>query len=511
MLFNSYSFLFLFLPLTLIVFLRLEQGRREYALAWLVACSLFFYAWWKPAYLLLLLASMTVNFIIGSFLQRRHRPWALVLGIAINLALLAWFKYAHFIAGTLTALGGVELALDAIVLPLAISFFTFQQIAWLVDAHRGEAREYNPVHYALFVCFFPQLIAGPIVHHAEMMPQFGQSRAADRRRRDLEIGLTIFCLGFLKKVVLADTASLQANPVFEAAARGEALTFVEAWGGALAYTFQLYFDFSGYSDMAIGLARLFGIRLPVNFFSPYRATSIIDFWRRWHITLTRFLRDYLYIPLGGNRKGTPRTLANLMTTMLLGGLWHGAAWTFVLWGGMHGAFLVVNRLWRMLRKAAGLERGFGRGGRAVAVALTFLSVTFAWVLFRADSFEAAARVYSGMLGLDGVVLPREATEALGLLGDTLAQAGVRFEPMMYAFGWREWGWLVLLSAIAFGLPNVQQFMAAHRAGLMPDTLSLVPARRQWRPAAAWAVVIGLAMAWALLGLNRVDEFLYFQF
>jgi D-alanyl-lipoteichoic acid acyltransferase DltB (MBOAT superfamily) len=511
MLFNSFAFVFLFLPLVLFVFLYLEQRQREAAITWLVIASLFFYGWWKPVYLLLLLFSMAFNFTVGGQLQRRPRRWLLVLGVAGNLGLLAWFKYANFLADTINTLSGANHVLDTIILPLAISFFTFQQIAWLVDAHRGEAAEYNPVHYALFVCFFPQLIAGPIVHHAEMMPQFGRARERNQRSRDLEVGLTIFCLGFLKKVVLADTASLHANPVFDAAAAGETLTFFEAWGGALAYSFQLYFDFSGYSDMAIGLGRLFGIRLPVNFFSPYRATSIIEFWRRWHITLARFLRDYLYIPLGGNRRGTNRTLVNLMLTMLLGGLWHGAAWTFVCWGGLHGAYLVINQLWRRLRRALGWDRSFGRAGRAVAIAITFFAAVIGWVLFRADSFAAASRVYAGMAGMNGLVLPPEAQAVIGSLAAPLASAGVRFEPLRYVFGAQQWLWLVLLAVIAFALPNVQQLMARFRPGLMPAHLELAAGRIQWRPSAAWGSVIGLLMAWALLALNRVDEFLYFQF
>jgi D-alanyl-lipoteichoic acid acyltransferase DltB (MBOAT superfamily) len=511
MLFNSYAFVFLFLPVVLLVFMRLEESRREMAITWLVCASLFFYGWWNPIYLLLLLGSMTFNFLLGARLQKIPRKALLVFGIVGNLALLGWFKYANFFVDTLGSLGQTDLVLEHVVLPLAISFFTFQQIAWLVDAFRGQAAEYNPVHYALFVSFFPQLIAGPIVHHAEMMPQFGVARSREERRRDLEVGLTIFCLGFLKKVVLADTASLQANPVFDAAAQGEMLTFFEAWGGALAYSFQLYFDFSGYSDMAIGLGRLFGIRLPVNFFSPYRAGSIIDFWRRWHITLARFLRDYLYIPLGGNRRGAARTRINLMITMLLGGLWHGAAWTFVFWGGLHGLYLVVNRLWRDLRAHFGLQRRFGRLGHAAAVGLTFFAVTVAWVVFRAESFDAASRIYAGMAGLNGAALPSEADVFLGPARDWLANAGVRFEAVRFVFGWREWAWLVLLASIAFGAPNVQQLLARYTPGLLPPHVLRSPARWQWAPDMRWALTIGLLMAWSLLALNRVDEFLYFQF
>ncbi len=326
MLFHSYTFLFLFLPLVFRTFLYLEEKKqqKELALAWLVIASWFFYAWWQPIYLLLLLLSTLFNFGVGWGLQSAPGKSLLVFGVSGNLALLGYFKYATFFLHTTNTLFDTAFSPLPIVLPLAISFFTFQQIAWLVDVYRGQVTEYSLLHHCLFVCFFPQLIAGPIVHHNEMMPQFSVRRERSQRQRDVEVGLTIFCLGFLKKVALADPAAVYADPIFAAAAQGEPISFFEAWGGTLAYSFQLYFDFSGYSDMAVGLARLFGIRLPVNFFSPYQAASIIEFWRRWHMTLSRFLRDYLYIPLGGNRSGLTRTGLNLLTTMGLGGLWHGA-------------------------------------------------------------------------------------------------------------------------------------------------------------------------------------------
>ena len=262
------------------------------------------------------------------------------MGIGLNLGLLAWFKYANFLAASINNLAGTSLSFGDIVLPLAISFFTFQQIAFLVDAYRGLADEPNIGRYGLFVTFFPQLIAGPIVHHAEILPQYAQRDSIRLKADNLSIGLTIFAVGLFKKVVFADSMGAYADTVFQAAALGDTVSFVSAWAAAAAFSLEIYFDFSGYTDMAIGIARMFGVRLPLNFDSPYKSTSIIDFWRRWHITLSRFLRDYLYYPLGGNRNGTGRRYGNLMVVMLLGGLWHGAAWTFVFWGALHGLFRV---------------------------------------------------------------------------------------------------------------------------------------------------------------------------
>ena len=303
MLFNSYEFIFLFLPTVLLCFHLIgKQGYHRVAIAWLICVSLFFYGWWNPAYLLLILSSVLLNYSVGVLLIHNSgrnllSKNILGIGVSVNLAILGYFKYANFFVDNLNALSDTNLILNEVILPLAISFFTFQQIAYLVDAYRGKIIEYNFLHYCLFVTFFPQLIAGPIVHHKEMLPQFANDAIYKLRSKSLAIGMTIFALGLFKKVVIADGISIYATPVFDAAEAGIILTFFEAWSGALAYTFQLYFDFSGYSDMAIGIARMFGIRLPLNFNSPYKATSIIDFWRRWHITLSRFLRDYLYISL----------------------------------------------------------------------------------------------------------------------------------------------------------------------------------------------------------------------
>jgi len=305
MLFNSYEFIFLFLPITFLVFFAIARLGHEAAIIWLVLASLFFYGWGNPAYLILILLSMVANFSIGELLGSTHRrnkrslgKIYLVLGVTLNLGTLGYFKYAGFFVDNLNTALGTEIDIGRIVLPLAISFFTFQQIAFLVDAYKGITKEYRFTHYALFVTFFPQLIAGPIVHHKDMLPQFMRRDTLKPHIENIAVGLTIFFIGLFKKAVLADGISPYGSSVFDMAAGGETLSFFQAWGGALSYTMQLYFDFSGYSDMAIGGARLFGIRLPLNFHSPYKATSIVEFWRRWHMTLSRFLRDYVYIPLG---------------------------------------------------------------------------------------------------------------------------------------------------------------------------------------------------------------------
>ncbi|MGH0033394.1 MAG: MBOAT family O-acyltransferase [Myxococcota bacterium] len=493
MLFNSYAYLVFFLPITFgLCWLASRTGGRWAVIATLTAASLFFYGWWDPRYLALLLGSVVVNFALGEVLHRRtpHRRAWLAAGVAANLAAIGWYKYAGFLAGNAEALFGGRWSIPEVALPLAISFFTFQQIAYLVDVYRGEAPRYDPLRYALFVTFFPQLIAGPIVRHQETIPQLGLERDASLVRSDLAVGLSILLLGLFKKVVLADSFAVWATPVFDAAARGASPGALEAWGAALSYSFQLYFDFSGYCDMAIGSARLFGVKLPANFESPYRATSIIDFWRRWHMTLSRFLRDYLYIPLGGSRRGTGRRYLNLLVTMLLGGLWHGAGWTFVLWGGLHGLLLVVNHGWRAVR---GRREG---GGRVFAAPLgwlfTFVSVVFAWVLFRAADLASAVAIYEGMLGRNG-------------LGGQSPRLG----------GLEQVEWLILGFAVVLLLPTSQHWMSdwrpvlQHRDHADPEPTSALPLR--WRPSPVWAVTVGLLGLVALTRLTRVSEFLYFQF
>lgn len=383
MLFNSYEFLFHFLPLTLTGFLVLfYMNRKEWAFIWLTLASLYFYSQWNLWNLPLLLASVAINFFMGRMIGQGKRI-ALYLGVSLNLLLLGGFKYAGFVASMFGESPTIEIAL-----PLAISFFTFQQIAYLVDIHRHVINPFRFPQYLLFVSFFPHLIAGPIMHYREMMPQFTRLSITRTHLQTAGLGIIFFNIGLFKKVVLADHFAAISDPAFASAAASAPLEAMTAWQGMLAYTFQIYFDFSGYAEMAIGLGLLFGIWLPINFNSPYKATSIVDFWRRWHVTLSNFLRDYLYIPLGGNRLGEWRQASNLLITMLLAGLWHGAGWTFVLWGGLHGLLLVINH--RLPRLAGRLP------WRISSTLLTFLLVALLWVLFRAETLPAAWHYFSAL-------------------------------------------------------------------------------------------------------------------
>ncbi len=517
MLFNTDIFIFLFLPATLLGFFLLGRlGNERASLLWLVSASLFYYGWWNPVYLLLVGASMAVNFTLGQYIAgareaKLHRKARniLIIGIIFNLGLLGYFKYANFFLDSIGYLSGTELSIGEIILPIGISFFTFQQIAYLVDTSKGEFGRYDFVEYSLFVLFFPQLIAGPIVHHKEMLPQFADAHTFRPDLKNLSIGGSIFVIGLFKKVVLADNLALVATPVFSTAEAGGSLDFFTAWTGTFCYGLQLYFDFSGYCDMAIGAARLFGIRLPLNFNSPYQSTGITDFWRRWHLTLSRFLRNYLYIAMGGNRKGKARRYFNLMATMVLGGLWHGAGWGFLLWGALHGLFLVINHLWRMIFGKASdnpLPRTFSRF-------FTIIIVMLAWVPFRAESIEGAFAIYTGMMTLP---LDWQSTlGALGLLGFTFSGPEVSSDNLE-AIAWLAF-WLLLL----WQAPNTQQVMARHEPAykydqevMTRDPLPWVmrgPRALFWQPNWRWGIGIGLLFAISILNLNRVSEFLYYQF
>ena len=494
MLFNSYTYLLLFLPLAVVGFhllvgpLRLP---RRLAFAWLVLLSLFYYGYWNPAYLPLILASCLGNYYFGRFLSAHHGPRGktmLTLGVAANLALLGYYKYTGLFAETLRAFTGWPGEVPSILLPLGISFFTFQQVAYLVDAYRGKTREYHLVDYLLFVTFFPQLIAGPIVHHGEMMPQFTRERPLSRWNRDFPVAVVFLIVGLFKKVVIADNVAPISTALFRLAESGDRpLSMAEAWTAAIAYTLQIYFDFSGYSDMAMGSARLFGIRLPLNFESPYKARSIVDFWRRWHMTLSRFLRDYLYIPLGGNRRGPVRRYGNLLMTMVLGGLWHGASWTFVAWGGLHGALLCVNHGWDHLRKSLSLPRF----PKPVAIGLTFIAVVVTWVFFRAGDFGSAHRIIASMFGAEG----------FGGWPDKAQRVAASNSPIK----------LIPVLLACWALPNTQQLLSRYGASLENPAPQGRRKWWHWRPTLLWTLLlVGLAV---VIGLqfDKVSEFIYYQF
>lgn len=520
MLFNSLEFIFLFLPLTLVGFFHLgARSQYRLALAWLLASAIFFYSWWNPANIIILVGSILFNYVIGAILAEQvnlpiGKKITLSIGILINLSVLGYFKYANFFAETANSLLNSDIYLGKIALPLGISFFTFQQIAYLVDSYRGETQSnYSLLNYATFVTFFPHLLAGPLIHHKSIIAQFADRTLYRFKSDNLAIGITLFSLGLFKKVVLADGVAPYANQVFTAASHSDvSLTFFEAWLGALAYTLQLYFDFSGYSDMAIGIAKIFGFQLPINFNSPYKSLNIIDFWRRWHITLSNFLRDYLYIPLGGNRKGKTRRNINLMLTMLLGGLWHGAGWSFVFWGGLHGAYLLVNHQWRSFRQRI-LGQDLNRSqswSRLLSGLLTFIAVVIAWVFFRARDMATAWIMLQGMVRVNSIDL----TDLMPNLEIEIEQVEDIYEldPIML---------MMIIGSLLFliwVLPNTQQWIGEHylinhqpKLPLSPESESPKWQKLRWQPNHFWAVVCAILSAIALLNLVKVSEFLYFEF
>src|SRR5437763_5998372 len=470
MLFSSYTFLFQFLPATVLAFAAARRHSPRAGIMVLAGASLFFYGAWRPVYLLLLIASITINFALGLRMQDPLRRRAAgSFGVALNLAVLCYFKYTNFIFDSLNVLTGVPLPFVNIILPLGISFFTFQQIAYLVDVMRGAKVERDLLSYTLFVSFFPHLIAGPLVHHAEMIPQFKRARSG-RSAVLAARGLAIFAAGLFKKVVIADNLAQFVTPVFAHLDAGGGVTTEWAWLATLGYSLQIYFDFSGYSDMALGLALMFGIRLPVNFRSPYKAASIIEFWRRWHITLSRFLRDYLYIPLGGNRLGGQRRYANLMVTMLLGGLWHGAGWNFFIWGGLHGLYLCANHLWRGWR---GEPKNPALPAKALGWVVTFFAVVIAWVFFRAKTAAGAWQMLGSLFGFEA---GSSAYASPGILRVMDLPVLVGEGSLLLIGG----GIVALALVIALGPPNVPQLFRYREYRRAPEQGAVV----RWRPTAA---------------------------
>jgi len=518
MLFNSFIFLLGFLPVAvagyyLLVWLKLEVLR----LPFLVIMSLIFYGYWTPEYTVLLAISVGLNYGLGRWIialpeSSGLKRWLVILGVLGNLAALGYFKYANFFVDNLNAALGTGWHLETILLPLAISFYTFQQIAFLVDVGRGQVHPGGLIGYTAFVIFFPQLIAGPIVHFRELAPQLAERPRLKRALENILIGLIIFGIGLVKKTVFADTAALYASPVFDAARDGTAPGMIEAWGAAFAYTLQVYFDFSGYSDMAIGLARMFGFKLPINFHAPLRSTSITELWRRWHITLGRFVQSYVHQPLSiplarwsaerGHGRWTGLGLSSLLPTflaMVIIGVWHGAGWTFFIFGAMHGGYMVINEAWNFATKKR-------RRGQILPVwmgeifsgwrgqVLTLIAFVVAAVPFRADGVSAVGRIFSGMLGMNGQ----------GNVAETwpVGAAGL---------------WIVLL--LGYGLvyltPNTQQIMSRSDPALDWDRWSkvddpVVPVK--WAPTPVWAFIGGAVLVLGLVFILRgTTEFIYFNF
>jgi len=517
MLFFAPAFILAFLPLVLLAFWLARKLSLGAALVVLLVASIVFLGYRTPSDVAVFALSLGGNYAAGEALGWRRSKAILAAGVAANLLLLGYFKYLTFIGANLGVVGG---PLQNAALPLAISFYTFNQIGYLVARYRREVLAHGFLDYALFVAFFPHLIAGPIVHYRQLAVQFRSPGRMRLTAQNFAVGLTIFVVGMFKKIVIADGLARFADPLFAKAASGAAVNFLEAWGGDLAYGFQIYFDFSAYSDMAIGLAALFGIALPINFFSPYKATSVIEFWHCWHITLSRFLRDYLYIPLGGSRGGTARKYANLMVTMVLGGIWHGAGWTFLLWGAAHGLLLVVNHIWRALwhRGAQLATESTGRLERAAKWLLTFLVIQAAWVLFRAQSLAAAANIYKGMIGWDGrFILPPSyqlLLAKLPFLGELPASL-FRGWPADNVFSGRDQlAALAVALAVTLLLPNVKEWMGGYFPTFPKEPAASGPWRWQWNAQKSAAALCALAFVIALgmqLFVRTPPQFIYFEF
>lgn len=533
MLFNSAIFIAGFLPLVLLGFLLLAgTGRQRWAGVWLTVSSLVFYGWWNPGYVPLLVSSMVFNYLLGGYLLRRSSRAVLTLGIAANLLLLGYYKYTGFLVQTLEQAFGLNWSMHEIVLPLAISFFTFQQIAYLVDAHDGAVVEHDFLNYSLFITFFPHLIAGPITHHREMLEQFRQPENFRPRLDNIAVGSTLFLLGLFKKVMFADFLGEKASPVFAAAAGGVAPPLHDAWVGALAYTLQIYFDFSGYTDMAIGLGLLFGISLPANFDSPYKARNVIEFWSRWHMTLTRFLTAYIYNPIvlhvtrarvaagkAQPRRGkmTAGAFAALVAyptilTMFISGIWHGAGWQFVVFGLLHGFYLVVAHSWRAFKARQGWELDSSVAWhRGAAIGLTFLCVVVAMVFFRAASVPAALFMLAGMAGLNG-----NATAVDPFAMESALQSSALRQYLSQLLR-SDFTLIGVLLVFVWTLPNTQQWLRHYRTALnwrqREHWLERWFSFSSWRPTPAIGAALGVFSFFALARAlsSAPTEFLYFQF
>ena len=519
MLFSSWQFIFVFLPIAVAGFFAIPARAQVARKWWLLLVSLFFYGWWKVEYVPLLLFSIGFNYAAAEGITAwRGRPaarWALTAGVTINLLLLGYYKYTNFLLDALGRAGGPVFARLDIMLPLAISFFTFTQIGYLVDVYRDQKLHYRLLDYSVFVVFFPHLIAGPIVRHWELIPQFAD-KELKANRADMGAGIAMFLLGLYKKVLLADPASRFADTVYGAAEAGP-ITWFDGWLGTIAYAMQIYFDFSGYSDMAIGLARMFGMKFPCNFDSPYKAGNITEFWHRWHITLQRFLREYLYFPLGGNRCGKARHLMNILITMVVSGLWHGAGWTFLVWGALHGVYLVIAHLWRKFREARGWRFASRSGAthwsyRGACVIVTFIAVLYAWVFFRAKTLPQAGRVVASMVGLNGYTIPVGVNDPKRSPGPLLQKLGFRFTETNLAANFYKPGmrWMGALLLIVFLMPNTQQLLRATDPVLEPIER---PSRLRFAFNAVTGLILGVLLFLVVCSyfVAKPSPFIYFNF
>jgi alginate O-acetyltransferase complex protein AlgI len=534
MLFNSYGFIFVFLPATLVCFFAIGIVSRTWALRWIILVSLFFYAWWRPFNVVLIAPSILINFAIARIIQRlgkdeRLSLLFLILGLLFNIAFLGYFKYNDFGRSAVNDIFGTNLILTHVILPLGISFITFQKIAFLIDVHSKRVSEFTLQDYCIFVLFFPQLIAGPIVHYREMMPQF-HNATCRFNKSDFAVGLTLLFFGLFKKVVLADNMAPFVSPIYEQAAAGNQISLFLAWAAAVGFTLQLYFDFSGYTDMALGAARFFGIRLPQNFDSPLQASNVIDFWLRWHMTLTRFLTAYIYNPLvlwlTRRRLARSRSLLSgrnttigafgylimfpLLLTMLVSGIWHGAGYGFIVWGFIHGFYLTINHAWRLVGPPLWPSRSsYDRFMKPVGFLVTFVSVSAAMVFFRSSTITSAADLIRGMIGLNGVTLPHLGSIRSWLSGIEAASLSTGDKDfIMMAI------WIFVLMFVAVACPNTLQILARFEPALgvkARPTGFLGEQRFEWNPSISWAIGVAIVAAAGILSLGGPSEFLYWQF
>ena len=513
MLFNSYIFIFLFLPITLLGFHLLRKyGHYRLTISWLVSANLFFYGWWNPIYIFLLIGSAIFNYAVGRALLTKPYKVLLTFGIMGNLGTLGYFKYANFFVDNINTLLDNNIVLEQIILPLGISFFTFQQITYLVDTYLGKTKEYNFLQYCLFVTFFPQLIAGPIVHHKKMMPQFARDILGTLKLENLAIGLTTFTIGLFKKVLLADNIAHFVNPVYKAAEFGFSLTFFEAWGGTIAYAFQLYFDFCGYSEMALGIGLMFGIALPLNFYSPFKTTNIAEFWRCWHMTLTNVVRNYLYYPISllltryavnNNFRNIGVFLLSILTPTMFAffwaGLWHGAGWNFVLFGLIHGSYLSIYYIWIKVYNVIPEDKRIKENNftNFIGQSITFVVVIFSFVFFRADSIDGANHIINSMLSISAI----EFTD--------MFQIGIWGASPLTGIAW-----IVLSLMIVNFLPNTHQFIVSQSKVYInwgDKPLSRPNQRITWKPTLLWGIFFASMLTLSIISFSDTSEFLYFQF
>jgi len=483
MVFHSHSFIFFFIPIVVSGFYFLARKNNQWAIAWLILASLCFYGSWDYRYLPILLSSVFINYLACRWLLANNHakhPWRLTVSISFNLLLLCFFKYLNFFIDSINDVSGNNLPLLNILLPVGISYFTFTQIAVLVDAYHGKIQAIKFTHYCLFASYFPYIVSGPILRHQELLPQFAETKGYRLSAENFAIGISIFIFGLGKKLLIADTLGATTWPLLAA----DNPKFFQAWLGMLAYTLQLYFDFSGYSDMAIGVSRLFGFKIPINFNSPYKAASVSDFWQRWHISLSQFLKNYLYISLGGNRKGQLLRYRNLMLTMLLGGLWHGANWTFVIWGGLHGLYLCIQHGWKFLQKNRNKKPSAASG--VASRVLTFVAVMVAWVFFRASDMASAFAVLAGMVGRNGI-------------------------SMITALDLQAYGILIFSAVIAFWMPNTNELFqsADNRETKKVSSFSIFHVN--WSPNLRWGLAVGFIFALCVLSIYKAKDFIYAQF